>query len=383
MNPSDLFCPNPDCPNHGQVGAGNIVSHSQKERRCRCLACGKTFAETKGLPFYRLRTERAVFILVVTLLAHGCPTQAIVQAFRLDERTVQDWADRAGRHCEQVHEEQVAAGAVDAGQVQADELWVKMVGRRVWMALAMAVPSRLWLGGVVSARRDGELIGELARRVRRCLSCLGILLCTDGLASYATQFRRVFSVSGVREPGQRGRPRQALAPGFLLGQVIKSYVRKRVEAVSQRAVCGSMPEILARVQATGGTMINTAYIERLNATFRSRMAGLVRRTRCLLRRERMLRTGMHLVGCVYNFCTPHRSLRRPLPGLPGGGRIWQLRTPAMAAGLTDHVWTVSELLHHRVRPKPIDLTHWRGKHRKGARSAAARGPDGALRATTV
>ena len=105
------------------------------------------------------------------------------------------------------------------------------------------------------------------------------------------------------------------------------------------------------------------------------------RTRSLLRRERMLRTGMCLVGCVYNFCTPHRSLRQELA--PGASRKWWERTPAMAAGLTDHVWSVSELLHHHVVPKQIDLSRWRGKHRKAAVHKPLRAPSGARMAATV
>src|SRR5205823_7262723 len=98
---------------------------------------------------------------------HGCPVQAIVAAFGLDERTVADWRDRAGRHGQRLHEHVVLQGRVDLGHVQADELYVKAVGRRLWMAMAMAVPSRLWLGGVVSARRDLSLIMTVVRMVRR------------------------------------------------------------------------------------------------------------------------------------------------------------------------------------------------------------------------
>jgi transposase-like protein len=385
MDPSQLFCPNPDCPKHGLSGYGNLGVHSQKERRLRCYLCGKTFAASRGTPFYRLRTEETVVTLVVTLLAWGCPLQAIVHAFGFDERTVQQWAERAGEHCQRVHEDLVEAGRIEAGQVQADELWVKLVARKVWMAMAVAVPSRLWLGGVISAHRDGELIRELALGVRRCLSSLGILLCVDGLGSYVTQFRRIFRVPEPREPGKRGKPRSLPAPGFLLGQVIKCYEKKRVAAVSQRAVCGTMAEILERVRATGGTMIHTAYIERLNATFRSRLSGLVRRTRSLLRRERMLQAGMYLVGGVYNFCTPHRSLGQSLPvwELATGERKWRERTPAMAAELTDHVWSVSELLHYRVVPKRADRSRWKGKRRRGAISKQPRAPLAARTETTI
>ena len=380
MDPSALFCPNPDCPKHGLVGQGNLGVHSQKERRLRCFTCGKTFATSRGTPFYRLHTEEATVVLAVTLLAWGCPLQALVHALGCDERTVQQWAERAGAHCQRVHENLVAAGRVEAGQVQADEIWVKLVARKVWMALAVAVPSRLWLGGVISAQRDGELIRDLAAGVRRCLSHLDILLCVDGLASYVTQFQRIFRISVPKAPGARGRPRAVPAPGFLLGQVIKCYEKKRVATVSQRAVCGSMAEILERVRATGGTMIHTAYIERLNATFRSRLSGVVRRTRSLLRRERMLQAGMYLVGSAYNFCTLHRSLRQE--GATGE-RKWQERTPAMAAGLTDHVWSVSELLHYRVVEKRSHRARWKSKRRKGAITRVAPARSATPKATTV
>jgi hypothetical protein len=300
---------------------------------------------------------------VLTLLAHGCPVQAIVVAFGFDERTVAAWLQRAGDHCRRVHEATVQQGSLDLQHVQADELWVKMVKKRVWMALALAVPFRLWLGGEISVHRDGELIRALVQRVRQAAQRLDLLVCVDGLASYVTEFCRAFRVAQPRAPGQKGKAKTALAPGFLLGQVVKRYTGKRVSGVMQCAVCGPMAEIQARVQATGGRVIHTAYSERLNATFRSRLVGLVRRGRCLARKEARLQAGMFLVGCVYNFCTPHRSLRQVAPA--GSERKWQARTPAMAAGLTDHCWRVGELLQYRVPPKPLELTKWRGRRRSG------------------
>jgi hypothetical protein len=96
------------------------------------------------------------------------------------------------------------------------------------------------------------------------------------------------------------------------------------------------------LQRTGaGRQIHTSYIERLNATFRSRLASLVRRGRGLAHKAETLAMGVDLVGGVYNFCTGHRSLRI---SVPGGRAKWPGRTPAMAAGWTDHVWSVQELL---------------------------------------
>src|SRR5215208_6282628 len=150
MDPQTQFCPNPDCPARGQPGQGNIRVHSHTERRYRCTICGRTFAATTGTPFFRLKHAPDLVTLVLTWLCYGCPLQAIVAAFGLDERTVAAWQARAGDHCQRVHEHLVEQGQVDLGHVQADELWVKLVGRKVWLAMAMAVPSRLWLGGVIS-----------------------------------------------------------------------------------------------------------------------------------------------------------------------------------------------------------------------------------------
>jgi transposase-like protein len=357
MDPQTQFCHNLDCTARGVVGQGNIQVHSRAERRYKCITCGRTFAETRGTPYYRKRTAHDVITLVLTLLTHGCPLQAIVAAFGFDERTVAAWQQQAGQHGRQVHAHVVQQGHVDLQHVQADELWVKMVGRRVWMAMAMAVPSRLWLGGVISPRRDLTLITTLVQMVRSCALSTAILVCVDGLASYVTAFVRVFR-HPVRTGGP-GRPRLEEEPGLLIGQVIKHQVQRRVVSVTRRVIRGTAAAITAVLLATGtGTGINTAYIERLNATFRGAMTPLVRRGRALARTEETLSAGMFLVGCAYNFCWEHESLRQKAPA--GGGRKWQGRTPAMAAGLTDHRWTMQELLSHRV-PPPL----WVAPKRRG------------------
>ncbi len=362
MDPQRQFCPKEDCCARGQVGQGNIRVHSWGEHRYRCTVCDRTFAATTGTPFYRLQTAIEQVTLVVTLVAHGCPVQAIVAAFGVDERTVAAWQAKAGAHCQQVHTQLVQQGQLDLGHVQADELWVKKVGGKVWMALALAVPTRLWLGGVVSPRRDGALIAALVRQVRACATGLGgvgtgLLVCVDGLASYVTAFRRAFRVP-VRT-GRIGRPRLVLPEGFLFGQVVKQYADRHVVAVAHRILNGTPATILAALVAThGGTVLNTAYIERLNATFRAHLVPLVRRGRALARSTPALTAGMFLVGCAYNLCWVHDSLRLVAP--PGASTKWTERTPAMAAGITDHCWTMLELLRYKV-----PLPRWVAPKRRG------------------
>jgi transposase-like protein len=363
MNPQTQVCHNPDCRARGQVGQGNIRVHSQRAQRYRCTTCGRTFAATTATPFYRLRTAADVVTLVVTLLSHGCPTQAIVAAFGVDERTLGVWLTRAGQHCQPVHQHLVQQGQVDVQHVQADELWVKLVGRRVWMAMALAVPSRLWLGGVISGRRDLRLITTLVQLIRACGRTLAILVCVDGLASYVTACLRVF-----RHPvrtGRRGRPQLVLEPNFLLGRMVKRYVKRRVVTVERRVVRGTEAASAAVLAAThSGTGINTAYIERLNATFRASLAPLARRGRAIAHTEVTLTAGMWLVGCAYNFCWLHDSLRVRAPA--GACWKWQERTPAMAAGLTNHRWTMGELLCYQVPLPPWVAPKRRGRPPKRA-----------------
>ena len=284
-------------------------------------------------------------MLVVTWLAHGCPLQVIVAALGFDERTVADWWARPGRQGQAVQEFLVERPR-DRGQVQADELRVKKQGGIVWMALAMMVKPRLWLGGEVSEQRDRTLLRRLIARVRRCAAHRPLLVGTDGLCSYIRAIRETF-----RDPvhtGQGGRPRLRPWRHVFIAQVIKRYERRRVGETERRIIAGTPARVeTLRRRSQGQGVINTAYIERLNATFRERLAPLARRGRALARHTLTLEHGMYLVGTVYNFCTYHASLRLAAQAT---GTAATNRTPAMAAGLTDHCWTVRELLAFHVPP---------------------------------
>src|SRR5947208_1727290 len=154
MAPSEQFCANPMCSARGQRGLGNIAIHDRKRQRYRCKHCKQTFSARRGTMFEGLRKPSELIVIVVTLLAFGCPVQAIVQAFDLDERTVASWRDRAGKQCQRVHQAIVEQRRLDLVHVQADEIRVKARGMVVWMGLALMVSTRLWLGGVVSQSRD-------------------------------------------------------------------------------------------------------------------------------------------------------------------------------------------------------------------------------------
>jgi transposase-like protein len=361
MDPQDQFCHNEGCRAYGRKAEGHIVIHSSTERRYQCKRCKKTFSETKGTALYRMHKPKELVLTVVTLLAHGCPLRAICAAFGLDERTVARWEKEAGMQGRRVHEHIVEGGRLELRQVQADELRVRVVGGVMWLAGALAVESRLWLGGVVSIRRDRDLIRALLSRVRACGLVRGVLLCTDGLAGYPKAAIHLF-----REPlrtGRVGRPRLILPEGVMIAQAIKRYAKRRVVGVIRRVVIGADEVVAARLRATQGglqtAVINTAYIERLQATFRSRLAALVRRSRAPVRLRETLESGMFLVGTCYNFCWTHKSMRREREGNDPPGGKWVESTPAQVAGLTDHRWSVEELLSFSV--PPAEMPKWRGR----------------------
>jgi transposase-like protein len=350
MDSLGVFCPNLACPARGQPNQGNIRVHSQRDRRYRCQVCGQTFTASKGTAFYRLHHRAPLFVQVVTLLAYGCPPAAIVAAFGLDERTVAAWHQRAGAHSERVQQGLVEQPHV-LEHVQADELRIKKQGGVVWIALAMAVASRLWLGAVVQVSRDGALAEGLARLVRRCVTPGGPLVWSvDGWAPYVTAILHVF-----RDPvptGQRGRPPLRRWSQLALAQVIKHTTeRRRLVGITRQVAFGAAEQVAA---CFGEGVINTAWIERLNGTFRARLCALVRRGRALARQAGTLHWATYLTGAVYNFCTPHGTL---------SFRAHQPTTPAMAAGLTDHCWSLEELLRYRV-PRP----RWQPARHRGRRS---------------
>ena len=193
--------------------------------------------------------------------------------------------------------------------------------------------------------------------------CVPLFL-TDGFKEYATALLTHFG-QWVQPPRRQAKgpvpkPRWMPLPQLLYAQVIKVMRRRRLVRVSHRVVFGALAAV-EQVLAAQSWHINTAFIERINLTIRQHVAAVGRRVMTLCKGEEGLRQQLALYHTYYNFCLPHTSLRLPLPHpLPtngtGSAKKWRLRTPAMAAGLTDHVWTLREVLRYRVPPWPQPQT---------------------------
>jgi len=337
MNPQPLFCPYSDCPSRGRANVGHIRIHHSLRERWLCKRCRRTFSHRRGTPLLGLKTPEATVLLVLSLLAYGCPQKAIVAAFGLDERTLKRWQTRAGEHCQGVHTHLLTGADLDLGVVEADEIRVKTQRGVVWMAMALCVSTRLWLGGVVQASRDKHLARALARLVHACARCAPLLFVTDGWVAYREAFHKAFRTKLYTGAS----PRLLAWPQRVLVQTVKAYQKGRAVGVRECRLLGDWTQIgrlLPQAQE-----VSTAYIERLNATFRQRLCCLVRRSRALARLPETVQQGMYLVGCVYNFCTPHQTLTK---------QARTPTTPAMAAGLTTQIWSVSTLLFYRLPPAP-------------------------------
>lgn len=225
------------------------------------------------------------------------------------------------------------------------------------------------VGGAISLNRDHHLADQLLRMVKACSQPLRpVLVLTDGWSAYPGSIRRAFREQVKRVVG-RGRCCLQAWPDILIGTVIKRTQKKRVVEVLRRMTQGCHRTALDLLQASGGGCdLNTAFVERLNATFRQRLACLARRCRHAARRVDLLEAGMWLVGCTYNWCWPHHELSRREAQTQGRkGEVFI--TPAMASGLTDHVWSVHELLSHRIPPSPWVAPKQRGRPRKTVMSA--------------
>ena len=336
MNPHDQLCSNPACGARGKDG--NILIHSRAEQRYRCKVCGGTFSHTRQTALYRVKKPHSLFVLVVTLLAYGCRVQAIVAAYQLDERTVWAWLRRAGQHCQQVHEGHLSNGQVELEHIQADELKVKTVAGTLWMGMVMMVSTRLWLGGAVASSRGKALLTQVLIYAQQAGRGGDVLVAVDGFNIYLEVIPLVFSRSWNWI--------QARWQGWTQVGIVQTMKQKggKRGRIDRQIAQGKKAFVWRMIRASQGQgWINTAYIERLNATFRSRTACLAREGRALLRLEAHLVSWMWLVGSTYNWCRYHDALAIELLVSPRK-RFWMKRTPAIATRLTDHRWSMSELL---------------------------------------
>jgi hypothetical protein len=265
-------------------------------------------------------------------------------------------------HRRQVQRDELYAvlSALKEGTVSEDEAITRLARSPHWVWTTMDPESKVLLTMDVGARTLA-LAQRVVHQVAPVLApdCAPLFL-TDGFREYRTALLTHYG-QWVQQPRRQARgpapkPRWLPLPQLRYAQVVKTVRRRRLVDVTHRVVFGSL-EAVEQVLAACGWQIQTAFVERLNLDMRQRVAAVGRRVTTLCKGEAGLRQQLTVFQVYHNFCLPHASLRVPLPQpVPtngtGSAQQWRPCTPAMAAGLTDHVWTLREVLLFRVPPWP-------------------------------
>jgi IS1 family transposase len=373
------FYPHLNCEYRGWLRLGNLRANGHPSggpwRQFHCTSCNGFFPEHHGTIFHGKQAEVERIVRVLTCLAEGLGIRATGRVFEVEANTVLHWLEEAAEqlrafsayflcdvHVEQLQLDELYAVLRDlkAGAISEDEALEPLERSPDWVWTAMDPKSKLLLVVDVGTRTLAMAQRVLHQLVQvLALGCVPLFL-MDGFNEYRTailtHFGHWVQPERRQDKGPLPKPRWMPLPALRYAQMVKLYRRRRLVGVTHRVVFGT-PLAIEQLLASCGWTINTSFIERLNLDLRQRVAAIGRRVNTLSQREAGLRDQLALFQIYHNFVLPHASLRQPLP-VPavtngrGSTKVWRPCTPAMAAGLTDHVWSLKEVLLYRVPPWP-------------------------------
>src|SRR5262245_49025176 len=344
-------CPNPQCAQFNRPGEGNIAHRSwtgtrKHIERLRCMACDREFSEREGTLMARSKLPEDTVIQLVKCQRWGVCDEGTADICAVDLKTVHRLQQVAAQRAE-THHRQVVRG-VDVPGVQLDEAHSKLRPHQVaWIHTALAMGSwfLLWVDvGPRTQEQAALMLAPVIARVRELP-----LFLTDGWKAYSAALLQVVGIVYRRrrrgKVGRKPTPRLVAPKHLFYAQVVKvRNQRGQVAEVNRRVVFGGPRRFMQQLRLRQlGTTIQTAFMERWYGTLRGLVAPLRRRTRCLSWSPTRHRGKIWLLVSLYNFVMPHKSLRQ--------GRTQ--RTPAMAIGLTDHVWSYREYVWLPVHTDPV------------------------------
>jgi IS1 family transposase len=379
VDTSRHFCPHTACDYRGWRGLNNLRANGHPSggpwRQFQCTACDGYFPEHHGTIFHGKQAAVERIVHVLACLAEGLGIRATARVFEVAPNTVLQWLVEAAEqlhaftsyflcavHVHQVQLDELYAvlSAVKEEQMSAEEAIQRLSRSPQWVWTAIDPQSKLLLA-IDVGERTLAMAQRVVHQVAQVVApdCAPLFL-TDGFRAYLTALLTHYG-QWVQPPrrqaqGPAPKPRWTPLPALLYAQVVKTVRRRRLVDVKHRVVFGTL-EAVQQVLAACGWQINTAFVERLNLSLRQHVAAVGRRVNTLCKGEDGLQQQLTLYQVYYNFCLPHASLRQPLSppeptNGPGSAKTWRPQTPAMAAGLTDHVWTLREVLLYRVPPWP-------------------------------
>lgn len=378
MNWEDLYCSNPSCFYYGvPFYHGNMAKNgsSKGQPRGRCQHCGRSVSLKYGTAYYGLETDHSIFDIAIRALAEGNSINSASRIVNVDAETVRHWLDRAAQHCRLVTLELWRNLRVK--ECQLDELWsfvhtkeghleqaklYKKTYGDAWVWIAFAPVSRLVVAFVVG-KRNQENADLLLKRVRHVTDSHIPFFTSDQLKEYKTALLNVYGEDyQPKRKGKRGpypKTRRRTLPELLYAQVVKDRQKGRVVGITTKIIFGNADDIQQKLnKSTVSNTINTSFVERDNLTQRQTNRRLTRKTNGFSKEINWFEKQLWLSLAYYHLVVPHKSLRRKLQ-IPeatrgaGSEKIWEPVTPAMAAGITNYVWDVRELLSYRIYPCQI------------------------------
>lgn len=377
MDLSTCYCRNRHCRRYGRSRSGAWLESAgwhEGARRWKCLECDHRFSSRVGTAYAGIRTPEGVYRKGVCHLAEGVSIRATARLMECDKDTVCHWLPRVGRHCRRLLD--YFFRHLHLTECQLDELWTfvykkekhltlleKLAGcyGDAWIWTAFDPVHKLVPTWRVGKRTQGDarkFIKALKNRLDEHLP----FFTSDDLPHYADALLDAYG-EWYTPPrrGARGRlpaPRKRPPAGLCYAVVIKEREGSRVVQVTTRLVYGTADQLHRLLKTSPVSQTITTYgVERNNLTVRQHSRRLGRKVNAFSKKRTYLKSQLALAFAYYHFCCPYRGLRqklpRPIPTKNGNGspKKWRYVTPAMAAGLTDHVWTMDELLSFRVPPK--------------------------------
>jgi IS1 family transposase/transposase-like protein len=379
MDNTTCYCRNPRCPLYGRMAPYAQLKFRGWHRhaaRFRCQVCPALVSARTGTAYAGIRTDATTYLRGATALAEGMSIRATGRLLSVDKDTVNHWLPVLGVHCQ--HVMQYFFRHLHIRECQLDELWTFIAKKEArltsleklaaiagdaWVWIAFSPVNKLVLAWVVGKRTlcaARQLVAQLKSATDDHIP----FFTSDALPHYAEALLEVYGVwmTPLRQ-GTRGRfphPRRCPPSDLCYAIVVKERKHGRVLHVTTRVVYGTLAQVEAALQVSPvSRTINTYGVERNNLTVRQHARRLGRKVNAFSKEPDYLGHQLTLAFAYYHFVVPHHSLRQRLPhslptkGRNGSRKKWKPVTPAMAAGLTDHVWTMDELLSFRVPPEAL------------------------------
>jgi len=344
--------------------------------RFRCVRGGGIVSATTGTAYAGIRPDLTPYLRGATALAEGLSIRATGRLLSVDKDTANHGLPVLGQHCQNVMN--YFFRNLHLPECQLDELWTFIhkkedhltsleklaeVSGDAWVWIAFSPVYKLvpaWVVGKRTLHHARRLLFRLKSATDGHIPCFT----SDALPHYGKALLEVYGVWGTPpRQGTRGRlpkPRRYPPPDLCYAVVIKERVHGRVVRVTTHIVYGTTVQLEAALQASPvSRTINTYGVERNNLTIRQHARRMGRKGNAFSKEPAFLEHQLTLAFAYYHFVVPHRGLRQrlacPLPtkGDKGSYKKWKSVTPAMAAGLTDHVWTMDALLSFRVPPQSL------------------------------